>query len=294
MKRLKILKSVNEEDELEKVPERIKYNNIPEFKYNVKSFNKENRNYHINTELSPNPRLTISNSSFLENIRRSTIDNEGKIITNSIKRVSSVTTFLPFKANDSKGKSNINAENDMNANIDSNIINNRKTYVIIEEEKEDDQINLKNNLNQSKIISQIKVCDYDEGFPVLSSDPEIMLKKSPNKSPKKMSLRNLSNKCLTLSSEISSIVTLDKFNMIIDSFVKLKICKVSLEKITMPQFRNVKMNSVINEDSPSRNFANSEFNNKKVPKDNRMIIFFVFCLILLFIIIVVIVLFFNK
>jgi hypothetical protein len=193
---------------------------------------------------------------------------------------------VPVKQNDSHcdfhhEKIIINVEGDGNSEfIHKNLITNNNTHIMLEDGREEDQANLMKIMKSSKIINSIKASDTEEGFPVLNLEKD--RKANRRKSGNFQNLRLVSNKSLTLCSDICSNITLDKFNTIIDNYAKIKICKVSLEKITMPQFRDVKMNDEKKEETVSRKDQNDNGTSAPVVNNNRTIIIFVSCLILMF------------
>ncbi len=179
----------------------------------------------------------------------------------------------------------INVETENNSDLNNKYIgtNTHNTAIYVEEGCEDDQNKFLKNLKGSKIITHTKALDKEEGFPGLMTDNNNKDKKlKKKKSLNFQNFRLVTNKSLTLCNDIMELITLQKFNMIIDSYAKIKICKFALEKITMPQFRNVKMNNEKRERIVSNDIQNMI--NRDIPDntDNRRIIFFVVFLILIF------------
>ncbi len=177
----------------------------------------------------------------------------------------------------------INIETGNNSELNNNCIgtNSHNTNVYVEEGCEDDQHKFLKPLKGSKIITHTKALDKDDDFPGLMTDPkDKKLKKK--RSINFQNFRLVTNKSLTLCNDIMELITLQKFNLIIDSYAKIKICKFALEKITMPQFRNVKMNNEKREEIISNTLQN--MNNGDIPDsgDNKRIIFFVVFLVLIF------------
>ena len=96
----------------------------------------------------------------------------------------------------------------------------------------------------------------------------------------------ITNKNPSLSPDIIRLITLDKFNHLIESNSIVRVSKMALEKITMPQFRSMKMNKGDNTDltnitgkTDKENVA-SVYNNKRA-----LIIIGVLIIVLIFVII---------
>jgi hypothetical protein len=68
----------------------------------------------------------------------------------------------------------------------------------------------------------------------------------------------ISNRNQSLSPDIIRLIGLDKFNYLIETNSAIRVSKVSLEKITMPQFRSMKMNKGDNENTELGTIEKSE------------------------------------
>ena len=246
------------------------------------------KNYIKSSEDDKNNNININKSSEENNNEKNESSEEIKKVFESkgltINNLNSEK--IEKKGNDTEDnfKCLVNEKNDRTIHLENEIHpeNNRKSFLnsnkilyFSDDNKEDDN----NKFNKTE-----KQPANDTG---INSEQS---KKQRKKSAILQNIRIQSNKSLTLCNEILTIITLDKINSILDSTNKIKLIKLSLEKISMPQFRNFKLNTEFKEEKISKSETNSQSLNQPVINNNRKIIMFISGLILVFIIIIIVVL----
>ncbi len=135
---------------------------------------------------------------------------------------------------------------------------------IINFEKSPFKLLRKNNVNKGEDT----IVDIKEESKEEIRDPNVKLYKSfiqkgmkKSNSKKDISyskISTISNRNQSLSPDIIRLIFLDKFNSLIETNSAIRVSKVSLEKITMPQFRSMKMNKGDNENTELGTIEKSE------------------------------------